>query len=447
MIGLFGKNILKFGRVQALNTGKYSALSLMNTSLNKNIPRNYIRMTKQDAVQIPSVEEATKYQQDFKLDETVTNPVHDLVKPGKEKLIGSWLLLTAAGVFGMIVLGGYTRLTQSGLSMTKWKPIDHKLPSTQEEWEKEFDNYKKYPEYQLVNKNMDLNGFKKIFFVEWAHRLWGSSLGILFGVPLLGFAALGWLKKPMFFRLTAMLGLGGLQGLIGWWMVKSGFEQKPDYQTKPRVSVYRLFTHLNMAIVLYGALLWNGLTLIRKPQQQALQLSHLAGTKTMRGLGIGLLHFVALNIMSGAIVAGIDAGKGFNTWPDMNGQMIPDGLMKRDPWYLNFFENRVLVQFNHRNCAYLTASWTGYMLYKSLSLNLAKHQRFQIGLLSFFILYQIASGITVLLHGAPPKESSGHQATALMTVTVALLTCHSFRKPSKQYLNYVQKFIQSQKTI
>ena len=174
-------------------------------------------------------------------------------------------------------------------------------------------------------------------------------------------------------RLGAMLGLGGLQGLIGWWMVKSGFKEKPDYQNRPRVSVYRLFTHLNMAILLYGGLFWNGLTLVRKPQQQVLQLSHLAGNSAMRKLSIGLLHFIAFNIMSGAIVAGIDAGKvfltnqihhiyilfnyfkflmfpfsfslkqGFNTWPDMDGKMIPDGLMKRDPWYNNFFENRVLV--------------------------------------------------------------------------------------------------------
>lgn len=156
-------------------------------------------------------EEALKYENKFKVDENlVPNPVHELVMPGKEKIVGSWLLLTAAGVVAMILLGGYTRLSKSGLSMTSWKPIDYKMPQNAEEWEKEFTNYKQYPEFKLANANMDLAGFKKIFFVEWAHRLWGSSLGGLFAVPFLAFTALGWIKKPMMIRLGAMLGLGGL---------------------------------------------------------------------------------------------------------------------------------------------------------------------------------------------------------------------------------------------
>lgn len=190
---------------------------------------------------------------------------------------------------------------------------------------------------------MDVEGFKKIFFVEWFHRFVGSSLGVVFTLPFAYFLYRGHIKAPFRNRLFALLGLGGSQGLIGWWMVKSGMNEKPDYQSKPRVSVYRLLVHLNTALVIYGGLLWNGLTLIRKPQELLLKPEHLKGNKTLRFLGIMLLHCIALNTLSGACVAGIDAGKVFNDWPFYNGQLLPPNMMEKIPAIKNIFENRGTV--------------------------------------------------------------------------------------------------------
>ncbi|EGR29070.1 hypothetical protein IMG5_163600 [Ichthyophthirius multifiliis] len=364
----------------------------------------------------------------------IPNPVHDLVKPGKEKIIGSWLLFTAFAVFGMIVLGGYTRLSKSGLSMTKWKPIDYKLPQNDEEWQKEFENYKKYPEFLLANRNMALNEFKKIFFVEWIHRFYGSSLGFIFGIPLLTFTVLGWLKPKQLIRLSGLLCLGGLQGLIGWWMVKSGLDKKPEYQNRPRVSVYRLQVHLGMGTLLYSGLLWNALNLLRKPQEHILNAQSIHSTLKLRSLLIGLIHVIALNIISGATVAGLDAGKGYNTWPDMDGQFIPKEAFNKNSLIQNIFENKALVQFNHRMLAYLTTSWTIYTLYQSTNMILLKHQNLGLYLVGFLVFYQVYLGINTLLKGAPLKESSQHQANALLTLSAALYTLHCCRKPNALFL-------------
>ena len=167
--------------------------------------------------------------------------------------------------------------------------------------------------------------------------------GFIFAGPFVIFQSLGWIKPKLRGKLLFLLGLGALQGGIGWWMVKSGLNDKPDYQARPRVSTYRLNIHLNCAILIYSMLLWNGLTLVRKPQEKFVTPEIGKSFKKMRGLSIGLLHLVAINIITGAAVAGIDAGKVFNTWPLMNDQVVPGGLFKREPWISNFFENNVLV--------------------------------------------------------------------------------------------------------
>ena len=209
---------------------------------------------------------------------------------------------------------------------------------------------------------MDLEGFKKIFYVEWLHRGVGSGLGAIFAFPLLYFWGRGYLKPRMKKRMLLLLGLGASQGLIGWWMVKSGMKEKPDYQSRPRVSVYRLFIHLNTAIVIYSLLLWNGLTLLRKPIEMSLRPEHYKANKILRGKVILLLHFVALNIASGACAAGIDAMKVFNDWPLYNGGIVPPNLWESEKGIRNFFENKSLVQFNHRNFGALTFLWTIHIL-------------------------------------------------------------------------------------
>jgi cytochrome c oxidase assembly protein subunit 15 len=187
------------------------------------------------------------------------------VRPGKERLVGGWLFLSAAGVLGMIVLGGYTRLTHSGLSMADWSPYTKRFPRNAEEWEVEFDKYRKTIEYQTVNKDIDLEKFKPIYWVEFFHRQMGMVLGYWFIIPFAIFQYKGYLQPKMRNRMLALLGLGGLQGGIGWWMVKSGLKEKPEYQNRPRVSPYRLAAHLGMATTLYSGLLWNSFSLLIKP--------------------------------------------------------------------------------------------------------------------------------------------------------------------------------------
>lgn len=243
-----------------------------------------------------------------------------LVKPGKEKIVGSWLFLSAGTVLFMILIGGYTRLKSAGLSMVTWKPIQNTYPKNEAEWQKEFENYKQFPEYQIANKDMNLAGFKRIFFIEYFHRLFGNITGLVFALPFATFYGLQWIKPALSKRLVLALGLGGLQGLIGWWMVKSGLKEKPEYQARPRVSTYRLFVHLMTAVSLYSFLVWTGLSVIRKPQELLLTASNFKG---MRKVWLPI-HFamlsVGLTIMAGATIAGIDAGKVFNDWPFMNGE-------------------------------------------------------------------------------------------------------------------------------
>ena len=371
----------------------------------------------------------------------IRNPVHELVVAGKERLVGSWLLLTAGTVFFMVVLGGYTRLSGSGLSMTRWKPIDARMPATREKWEEEFEHYKQFPEYQLVNRGMDVEGFKKIFFVEWLHRFVGSSLGVVFGLPFAYFAARGYLKAPMVRRLGALLLLGASQGAIGWWMVKSGMQQKPEYQSKPRVSVYRLFVHLNNAVLIYSGLLWNALTLLRKPQESLLRPQNLLATKSMRAKGILLVHLVALNIMSGACAAGIDAMKVFNDWPLYNGSLFPPNMLEKHPLWKNFFENKGLVQFNHRNLGYLTTLYTLLMLYQSRNLTLMRNQRVASLLVGGAVALQIANGILTLRHNTPAHEANVHQMNALLVLTSTLYLLHTCRRPSPLFARYLLKFV------
>jgi cytochrome c oxidase assembly protein subunit 15 len=247
---------------------------------------------------------------------------NEFVVKGREKIVGWWLIGCAGGVLFMILLGGYTRLSHSGLSMVSWHPIQRQLPRDAAEWNKEFENYKNFPEFKIANPNMSLDGFKKIFFVEWAHRVAGNALGGYFLLPLIAFYGLKWIKPKATKRLLALGAIGGIQGLIGWWMVKSGLGPKPEYQQRPRVSTYRLFVHLNTAVLLYSGLLWHAFHLIRPAQELVLTKANYPAVKSVRLGMVMLLHFIALNIMSGALVAGIDAGKVFNTWPLMNGQYI-----------------------------------------------------------------------------------------------------------------------------
>jgi len=264
--------------------------------------------------------------------------------------IALWLLACCALVFIMVVLGGVTRLTRSGLSIVEWDPIMGAIPPlSAPQWEATFDKYKQTPEYQKVNTGMSLSEFKSIFWVEYAHRLFGRSIGLAFLLPFLYFLLKGSIKRPLVPKLVIMFVLGGLQGALGWYMVRSGLVDEP------RVSAYRLTAHLALAVVIYSYIFWTALGLLFPAEAKA-------GARGLRRFGIAATGLIFAMILSGGFVAGNKAGFAFNTFPLMNGRFAPEGLYALQPWWTNLFENIATVQFNHRLIAYLPARDPGVLV-------------------------------------------------------------------------------------
>ena len=273
--------------------------------------------------------------------------------------VGTWILGCGVTVFGMVVLGGVTRLTHSGLSMTEWRLQGTRPPMSPEDWEEEFAKYRKSPEFYMLRPDMTLEEFKPIFWYEYAHRMLGRTLGVLFVVPAAYFTARGYICRPLAPRLGVLFAMGGMQGLIGWWMVKSGLQvPTPEHgggyggYDIPRVSPYRLATHLSSAFVIYAGIVWTGLTVLREvPLLAASTVSseQLAAATRIRQLALPLAGLVAVTAASGAFVAGMQAGHHFNTFPLMDGQIVPAGYgAELRPLWRNFFEHIPTVQFDHR---------------------------------------------------------------------------------------------------
>ncbi len=250
-----------------------------------------------------------------------------------------WLTAIAVLIVAMIIVGGATRLTDSGLSITEWQPIHGTIPPLNEaEWREEFEKYQQIPEYQLINRGMTLAEFKGIFWWEWAHRFLGRFIGVAFFVPLVWFWATGRIGRSLAPQLAGIFVLGGLQGAVGWWMVASGLSERTD------VSQYRLTVHLTLAFGILALVVWvvRGLSTRARPASGA-----------GRGGATLILVLLFLQVFLGGLVAGLDAGFVANTWPTMDGEMIPHGLLVMEPWWLNLFENPVTAQFDHRMVAYL----------------------------------------------------------------------------------------------
>ncbi|GBF57349.1 heme A synthase [Candidatus Phycosocius bacilliformis] len=265
----------------------------------------------------------------------------DRIQRGKDVRVGIWLLFIAFLVLCMVIVGGATRLTDSGLSITHWSPIHGAIPPlTAEQWQQEFDLYKQIPEYQLQNKGMSLGEFQFIFWWEWAHRLLGRLVGLAFALPLIIFALTRHLRPGMTPWLVAMLGLGGLQGFIGWWMVSSGLSGD-----RLDVAAYRLATHLSMAFILMSLALWTALDHLspKRPNQ---------GDRQIVPWAIGFGVFLGFQIVLGAFVAGTDAGLAYNDWPTFAGGLFPKDYAALSPIWRNFVENTATIQFNHRLGAY-----------------------------------------------------------------------------------------------
>lgn len=344
-----------------------------------------------------------------------------------DRRIAYWLIIVAFMIYGMVILGGVTRLTGSGLSMVHWDPIMGAIPPlTQQEWDKSFDAYKKYPEYKQLNRDMDLSEYKKIFAFEYTHRLLGRSIGIVFLIPFLFFYFRKQIKPSLTPKLITMFVLGGLQGLLGWFMVKSGLVDKPN------VSQFRLAAHLMMAILIYSYILWTAWGLLSPTPRNAWA----PGIKKLRGQVRILTAIIVLMIVSGAFVAGTHAGAVFKTFPDMSGHIFPPGLFSMSPFLANFVENTTTIQFDHRLIAYVIVIFLSLTWYRSRHYTLTSSTRTTFNLLLIMMIIQVTLGISTLLSvpdvpvraGVSVLLAAMHQGGALLLLTIALYLNHELRK-------------------
>jgi cytochrome c oxidase assembly protein subunit 15 len=324
--------------------------------------------------------------------------------------IRAWLLAVAALVFAMVVVGGATRLTESGLSITEWQPVAGALPPMSEaQWQAQFDKYKAIPQYQALNSGMSLDAFKTIFWWEWTHRLLGRVIGAAFLLPFLWFLARGAVAPRVRARLWTIFGLGAFQGAVGWWMVASGLADRVE------VSQYRLAFHLTLAGLIYVALVWTAQGLAPRPGPPA--------PARLRSSAKFLLALVLVQIYLGALVAGLRAGLIYNTWPLIDGQLVPAAsqLLFNEPWWRNFFENPLTVQFDHRLVAYaLLAAVLLHAVDAGRTLPSGAARRGALALAGAIAL-QAVLGILTLLAQAPLALALMHQAMAMIVLTAAVL--------------------------
>jgi len=329
-----------------------------------------------------------------------------------------WLFGVSAMVLGMIALGGLTRLTESGLSMVDWKPLMGVIPPIGEAaWMEKFNQYKAFPEYQKVNAGMTLAEFQYIFYFEYGHRVLGRLIGMAFGLPALYYGVRGAFSPSFHNKVIVLFFLGGLQGLVGWWMVKSGLVDRPD------VSHYRLTTHLGLAVFLYIALLW---TAFRHARGQV-SYDWSQGAKWTAGL----LGMVYTTLLSGGLVAGLNAGAQYNTFPLMGGKWIPDGLFIRQPWFSNLTENLVTVQFNHRYLAITTATLIIGFVLRKWSVVSTPRQKYALIAMLVAVLLQVSLGISTLLTAAWVPLASMHQVGAVLLISSLIWATHELSVASE----------------
>ena len=339
----------------------------------------------------------------------------DLVSAETQRRVGTGLALWAGMVLLLVLIGGATRLTESGLSITEWKPVTGVLPPlNRAAWEAEFDRYRQIPEYQQLNAGMSLPQFQVIYLWEFTHRLWARLVGLALAVPLLYFAWRRDVRGPLAWRIGGILVLTGLQGAMGWYMVKSGLTVRTD------VSQYRLAAHLALALVVYGLAVWTAAELLgfrhRNPDEA--KEGEVAGLRRRTGWFAAL---VFLTIVSGAFVAGLDAGRAWNTFPLMGGRLVPPGYASLSPWYLNAFENVAAVQFHHRLLGMAVALLAVLLWRRSREVPLPAGARVPFLALAILAVVQMGLGITTLLLHVPVVMGVLHQLGAVLVLTAALL--------------------------
>jgi heme a synthase len=321
-----------------------------------------------------------------------------------------WLLAIAVLIAVMVVVGGATRLTESGLSIVEWRPVSGTLPPFSDaQWLSEFEKYQAIPQYQHLNRGMTLAEFQTIFWWEWAHRLLGRAIGVAFLLPFLWFLWRGWIEPEFRTRLWTIFGLGALQGAVGWWMVASGLSDRVE------VSQYRLATHLVLAALLFAVTLWTAQALSRRMP--------VAVPRRVHAGAVALVALILLQLYSGALVAGLRAGLVYNTWPLIDGTIVPNvsQLFFAAPLWRNFFENSLLVQFDHRMLAY--GIWVVSLLHVIDVVRSTRGSAVSIGAIALFgaITLQASLGILTLLNQVPLPLGLAHQGMAMIALAIAVI--------------------------
>ncbi|XP_044772513.1 cytochrome c oxidase assembly protein COX15 homolog isoform X3 [Neomonachus schauinslandi] len=336
-----------------------------------------------------------------------------------ERVVGRWLLVCSGTVAGAVILGGVTRLTESGLSMVDWHLIkEMKPPTSQEEWKTEFQKYQQFPEFKILNHDMTLAEFKFIWYMEYSHRMWGRLVGLAYILPAAYFWRKGWLSRGMKGRVLALCGLVCFQGLLGWYMVKSGLEEKPDSHDIPRVSQYRLAAHLGSALVLYCASMWTSLSLLL-PQHKLPETRQLLWLRRCA-------HGTA-----GAFVAGLDAGLVYNSFPKMGESWIPEDLFTFSPILRNVFENPTMVQFDHRILGITSVTAVTVLYFLSRRMPLPRRTKVAAATLLALAYTQVGLGISTLLMYVPTPLAATHQSGSLALLSVALWLMSELRRVPK----------------
>ena len=333
--------------------------------------------------------------------------VIDKAPKGARRAIRGWLMLVFALVALMVLVGGATRLTDSGLSITEWKPVTGAIPPMNDaDWASEFSKYQASPEFQLQNSKMTLAEFKSIYWWEWGHRQLGRFIGVVWAIGFLFFWLTQKIPAGWTNRLLGLGVLGGLQGAIGWWMVSSGLTGR-----MVDVASYRLATHLGLAFIILGLSAWY-IFLLSRSEAEIMQARRGREGKLF-SMSTGLLHLAFLQILLGALVAGIDAGRGYIDWPLMGGQVIPDEIFDYEPWWSNFFENPALVQFIHRLVGYLVLAFATVVWRRSRSCGNRKTKA-AFNMLMAMVLVQVVLGITTVMMAAQSHVALTHQFGAIL---------------------------------
>lgn len=326
-----------------------------------------------------------------------------------------WLLGTCFLIWLMIMLGGATRLTHSGLSIVEWKPITGILPPlTHMQWLGEFDKYKQFPEYKLINQGMSLSSFQFIYFMEYAHRLLGRLMGLWFMIPLFFFWIRHRLSSTLKKRALIALILGMSQGFLGWYMVKSGLVKDPS------VSHYRLTAHLALAVALYGLLFWTALEIMCSSSKSKRRTE----PQIIEHLSIISCGAISLTILYGGLVAGLKAGLIYNTFPLMEGQFIPSEWAFHQPLWINFFENAALVQWIHRWLALSTLGLILYTAWKTWNISPNKHTHVTALFFAIAALVQATLGVITLIYQVPVSLGTIHQGASVVVLSFSLYLCY-----------------------